>query len=80
MGYSKVIKVSDHKIRVVHQLGQDGEPYAEDLTIETAESVDPGRLGYLAQNDGRVGIMSFSFSPVAEGAAEGMKFPGDDET
>lgn len=74
MGYTKVIKESDHKIRLVHQLNNDGTPYAEDVTIETAESVDPARLSYLAQNDGAIGILSFSFSP-ADGVPEGIKFP-----
>jgi hypothetical protein len=75
MGYSKVVKVSDHKVKLVHQLNPDGTPYAEDITIETAEGVDEGRLGYLAQHDGKVGYASVSFSPAADEAPEGVLFP-----
>jgi len=74
MGYYKVVKISDHKVRFIHQLGQDGKPYAEDVTIETAEEVDPNRLNYLTQNDGKIGILSFSFSPAADGSIE-LDFP-----
>lgn len=73
MGMSKVVKVSDHEVRLVHQLGGDGKPYAEDVTISLDESVDPSRLAWLARQDGKTGIASFGFSPSEVG--EGVKFP-----
>jgi hypothetical protein len=75
MGYAKVIKVSDHKIRLVHQLNPDGTPYAEDITVETADDVDPGRLAYLAAHDGKIGYASVSFSPVGDEEPAGVVFP-----
>jgi len=76
VGYSKVIKVSEHKVRLVHQLNPDGTPYAEDVTVETAEGVDPGRLDYLGQYDGQLGYVSVSFSPAGESAGD-VKFPDE---
>jgi len=64
MGYSKLVKVSDRKVRFVHQLNSDGTAYAEDVTIELQEGVDPSRLAYLTAQDGKVGIASWSFSPA----------------
>ncbi len=66
MGYTKVKKISDHEVRLVHQLGQDGQPYAEDIVVTTAEGVSPHRLDYLAQYDGKIGIANVSFSPGSE--------------
>jgi hypothetical protein len=74
MGYAKLVKVSDRKVRLLHQLGADGQPYAEDVTIELAENVDPSRMAYLTEQDGKVGIASFSFRPEA-GAPEDLSFP-----
>lgn len=74
MGYTKVVKVSDRKIRMLHQLDSDGKPYAEDVTIEVAESVDPSRLSYLGAKDGQIGVFSWGFSP-AGGLDDGLQFP-----
>lgn len=73
MGMSKVVKVSDHEVRLVHQLDGDGKPYAEDITITTSDSVDPSRLSWLTSKDGKVGIASFSFSETD--VSGDIKFP-----
>lgn len=75
MGYSKIVKISDRKVRIEHQLNNDGTPYAEDVTLEIADSVNPSRLSYLV--DGSIGILSYSFTPVAE--IVGLRFPSDKE-
>lgn len=75
MGYSKIVKISDRKVRIEHQLNNDGTPYAADVTLEIADSVNPSRLSYLV--DGSIGILSYSFTPVAE--IVGLRFPSDKE-
>lgn len=74
MGYAKVVKVSDREVRLVHQLDNDGKPYAEDVTVTVPEEVDPSRISYLAGQDGKVGILSYSFSADAN-APEDLLFP-----
>lgn len=74
MGYAKVVKVSDREVRFVHQLGQDGKPYAEDVTLSVPDGVDPSRIAYYANQDGKVGIVSYGFSPTAD-AVDGVAFP-----
>lgn len=73
MGYSKVVKVSNRQIRILHQLA-DGKPYAEDVTITIDEQVDPSRLDYLASQDGKIGVLYLSFSP-SNPQPEGVTFP-----
>jgi hypothetical protein len=73
VGYAKVIKVSDRKVRLVHQLDNDGKPYAEDITIEVAESVNPSRLAYLTAQDGKIGVSSFGFRETD--APDNLTFP-----
>lgn len=70
---SKVIAVSDRKVRIVHQLGGDGKPYAEDVTIEIADEVDSSRMAWLVAQDGRTGLVSFGFT--AQDAGDGVEFP-----
>lgn len=66
MGYSKVVVISERKVKFVHQLDSDGTAYAEDITIEIDETVDPSRIKYLVDQDGKIGYASFSFSAAAE--------------
>lgn len=76
MGYAKVKKISDHKIKLLHQLHPDGTPYAENIIIELDESVDPSRLSYLASQDGKIGIASIAFSPSDESyISKDIQFP-----
>jgi hypothetical protein len=77
MGYAKVVKVSDREVRFVHQLDGDGKPYAEDVTLTIPEGVDPSRLAYYAEQDGKVGVISYSFSP-ANPAPASVAFPEGD--
>jgi hypothetical protein len=77
MGSSKVRKISDRKVKFVHQLNADGSAYAEDVTIELQKGVDPGRLEYLASLDGQVGVVSYSFSP-SPGDHSSLKFPEEE--
>lgn len=76
MGYAKVVKITDRKVRLEHQLNSDGTAYAEDVTIEVADSVDPSRIAWLTSQDGKVGIASFGFSPATY-AVDGALFPSD---
>ena len=74
MGYAKVVKVSDREVRFVHQLDNDGTPYAEDVTLSVPEEVDPDRLSYYAEMDWKIGVISYTFSP-ADSNTEGLVFP-----
>lgn len=74
MGLSKAVKLGPGKVKFVHQLNNDGTPYAEDVTVEVQAGVPDGRIDFLEQHDGKVGVFSFSFSPYAT-APEGIKFP-----
>lgn len=74
MGYAKVKAVSEREVKLIHQLGQDGEPYAEDVTITIPEGVDPTRIAHLVAQDGKIGVLSYSFSP-ANYPVEGVPFP-----
>lgn len=71
MGLVKCRVIAPGKVKFVHELGQDGEAYAEDVTIE---SDVPGRLDYFAQQDGKVGTLSYGFTPVTNVPA-GARFP-----
>jgi hypothetical protein len=73
MGLSKVKKLGPGKVKFIHQLNDDGTAYAEDVTVE---SDVPGRIAYFEQQDGKVGVLSFSFSPY-DTAPDGVKFPED---
>lgn len=75
MGYAKVIKVSDHEVRLVHQLNPDGTAYAEDIIVTTSDEVDPSRLNWLGRQDGKVGYASVSFSAVENADTSDVKFP-----
>lgn len=73
MGLVKVRVIAPGKVKLVHQLGQDGKAYAEDVTIE---SDVPGRLSHLEQHDGKVGTLSYGFSPYPdENVPDGIQFP-----
>ncbi len=74
MGYSKVVDKGNGKVVIVHQLNPDGSGYAEDVTVEVQAGVDPGRVDWLAKQDGQVGTVSVSFSP-ASGDFSALKFP-----
>lgn len=74
MGYAKVVKVSDREVRFVHQLGGDGKPYAEDVTLTAPEGVDAASVLYYARLDGKIGVVSYTFHPVSD-EIEGLKFP-----
>lgn len=75
MGLSKVVAKADGKVVFVHQLDQDGKPYAEDVTIEAQEGVAAGRVDWTAK-DGQIGVISWSFNAY-DIAPEGLKFPED---
>lgn len=76
MGYYKVIAVSKHKVKLVHQLNTDGTAYAEDITVETMENVDEGRLDYLGKYDGTVGYANLTFSRAPEVmSTDSIRFP-----
>lgn len=77
MGYSKVVKVSEREVRFVHQRNSDGTPYAEDVTLTVPDGVGPERIEHWAKMDGKVGILSFSFSPI-ETAPEDLIFDEQD--
>lgn len=74
MGYSKVIKVSDHEVRLIHQFNSDGSAYAEDIIVTTPAEVDASRLDWLARQDGKIGVASVSFT-ASEQSGEGVRFP-----
>ena len=71
MGLSKVKKLGPGKVKFIHQLNPDGTAYAEDVTVE---SDVPGRLDYFEKQDGKIGVLSFTFSE-SNPAPEGVKFP-----
>ena len=76
MGLCKVVRLENGRgVRLVHQLDQDGNAYAEDITVEVQEGVDPSRLSDLMAKDGKIGICSWYFSedPVDPGS---VTFPG----
>jgi hypothetical protein len=75
MGYCKVVDKGNGKVVFVHQLGMDGEPYAEDVTIEAQKGVPPTRVDWSKQ-DGQVGTISWSFTPTT-GDTSSIKFPED---
>jgi hypothetical protein len=74
MGYSKVVNKGNGKVVIVHQLDQDGKPYAEDVTVEVQAGVDPHRVAGLASLDGKIGYLSYQFSPASP-QPENIKFP-----
>jgi len=73
MGYCKV-KSSNGKVVFVHQLNQDGTPYAEDVTIEAQKGVPASRVDW-SDKDGQIGTISWSFSPTTGLDPAGFKFP-----
>lgn len=74
MGYCKVVNKGNGKVILVHQLDQAGNAYAEDVTIEVQRGGDPSRISYLSSLDGRVGMLSYSFTPT-EMDTSSLKFP-----
>jgi hypothetical protein len=76
MGYSKVVAKDNGKVVFVHQLNPDGTAYAEDITIEVQDGVEPSRVDW-SQRDGQVGVISVSFSP-APGDTSAVQFPTGD--
>jgi hypothetical protein len=76
MGYSKVVVVNDRTVKFVHQLDQNGESYAEDVTVELQDGVPASRLEYFVAQDGKVGVASFGFSPLTGiGGPIDLRFP-----
>lgn len=73
MGFSKIVKVSDHEVRLVHQLNSDGSAYAEDITVTTPDEVDASRLAWLGDQDGKIGVASVAFT-ASEHSGD-IKFP-----
>lgn len=74
MGMSKVVNKGNGEIVFVHQLDQNGKAYAEDITIKVQEGVDPNRLAWFANQDGKVGVASVSFSPYDQTFPD-LQFP-----
>jgi len=74
MGYSKIANKGNGKVLAVHQLAEDGKAYAEDVEVTVQAGVDPSRVDWLAQQDGKIGVFSFSFS-AADVDAANIKFP-----
>ncbi len=74
MGSCKVV-ASSGKVVFVHQLDQDGKPYAEDVTIEAQKGVPASRVDW-SDKDGQVGTISWSFTP-STGDTSSLKFPED---
>jgi len=72
MGYCKVV-ASAGKVKFVHQLDQNGEAYAEDVTIEAQKGVPLSRVDW-ADKDEQVGTISWSFTPTT-GDTSSIKFP-----
>lgn len=72
MGLCKVVATSG-KVVFVHQLNQDGTPYAEDVTIEAQPGVPASRVDWSKFN-GQVGTIGWSFSPYTT-VPEGLLFP-----
>lgn len=73
MGLVKVKKLAPGKVKFIHQLNDDGTPYAEDVTVESSV---PGRLDYFEKQEGKVGVVNLSFSPY-DTVPEGLKFPDE---
>lgn len=78
MGLSKVKVLGPGKVKLVHQLNNDGTPYAEDVTVEVQPGVDPSRIDFLTKQDGKIGVASFSFSAYDNVDESQMKFPEDE--
>jgi hypothetical protein len=74
MGMSKIKVLGPGRVKAVHELNGDGTAYAEDVTIE---SDVPGRLDWLEEQDGKVGVFSFGFTAY-ETPPEGVLFPDGD--
>ena len=74
MGLSKVVAKGNSKVVFVHQVGVDGKAYAEDITVELQPGVDPSRLAYWVNLDGKVGVASFSFTAYDQ-EFSGQMFP-----
>lgn len=78
MGYSKVVNQGNGKVVFVHQLNGDGSAYAEDVTVENQPGVSELRNEHLAKLDGKIGVVSYSFSLV-DPQPEGLLFPENAE-
>lgn len=73
MGMTKVIRTAENQVRLVHQLGQDGKPYGEDITIDVPAG-SGGRLNYY--KDGAIGVANVTFSESGpEVTFPGIEFP-----
>ena len=76
MGLSKVVRLENGRgVKLVHQLDQDGTPYAEDVTIEVQPGVDPSRLSYLLSKEGQIGVAGWNFVAEENVDHSGIKFP-----
>lgn len=75
MGYSKIVAktASPNRVRIVHQLGADGERYGEDVTIEGPE----GRILIFGEV-GDVGTLGLAFSKLPPEVTTSVKFPEDE--
>lgn len=72
MGYSKIVEktASPNRVRIVHQLDQDGKRYGEDITIEGPE----GRI-LINGEEGDIGVLSVNFSKNPPEVTTSVKFP-----
>ncbi len=73
MGLSKIVN-KGNKIVFVHQLGQDGKPYAENIIIELQPGVPESRNEYWATMDGKIGVVSVSFTKYDQVFSD-LQFP-----
>jgi hypothetical protein len=74
MGYCKIVNKGNGKVVAVHQLNQDGTAYAEDVEVRVQAGVDPRRVDWLAQQDGKIGTFNFSFT-ASDADPTNFKFP-----
>lgn len=71
MGMTKVVRTAENQVKLVHQLGNDGKPYAEDITID----VPAGSGSRLDQyKEGAIGVANVSFTAY-DPAPTGIEFP-----
>jgi len=74
MGFSKVVNKGNGKIVLVHQLDQNGKAYAEDITIQVQEGVDPSRLAWWESKDGKIGAANVTLA-IYDQVFPDLKFP-----
>ena len=79
MGYSKVINKGNGRVEFVHQLDYTtGKPYGETIIVDVPEGVPASRNQWFADQDGKVGVVSLSFSPTTADTSS-VKFPEEEK-